>query len=107
MPETTRFERLSIWYRDACAPLMLVAIWAEITRERPRAHAAACTVIAGAVAPQRQEGLLRHVFCERACPAHAVGQREHRVGVALQNDFERVGVVAGGELHQLLIGEPA
>src|SRR5665213_2760458 len=54
MPEITRFERLSIWYRDACAPWMLVAIWAEITRscdDEPELITIAAAAAQAAIAP--------------------------------------------------------
>ena len=62
--------------------------------EHPGAHAAAGAVVAGAGAPEREEGLLDDVLGASRAARHAVGERERGGAVALVDDLEGRGVAA-------------
>ena len=75
--------------------------------EHPRAHRAAGALVAGAGAPDRQEGLLHDVLGDVAAADHPVGEREGGAGVAVVDQLERARVVALDQLHEVLVGERA
>ena len=75
--------------------------------EHPGADGAAAAVVAGAGAPEREEGLLHDVLGDAARARDPVGEREGDLGVALVEHLEGGRLAAADELHQILVGKCA
>jgi hypothetical protein len=72
----------------------------------PGADAAAVRVEPRDAAPQGQERLLHDILRHRTPPAHAIGERERRIGVPVEHHGERPRIAfVLDALHELLVRE--
>src|SRR4051794_5570782 len=72
---------------------------------RPGPNASPRAVIAGAAAPDREEGLLSDVLGAGAIADDPVGDRVGGPAVAVVEDLERLGVLLRDQGHQFLVAE--